>query len=52
VSVLTAGRVSAERPVPRSIERPEYVGQIAPLPYKGPLVRDADTIAAMRIADG
>lgn len=36
--------------MPSSIERPEYVGQIAPLPYRGPLVRDDETIAAMRIA--
>jgi len=50
VTVLTAGRLSAERAVPASIERPEYVGQIAPLPYRGPLVRDAETIAAMRVA--
>ncbi|MET1037013.1 MAG: type I methionyl aminopeptidase [Aeromicrobium sp.] len=50
MTVLTAGRVSAERPVPASIDRPEYVGQIAPLPYKGPSVRSAETIAAMRIA--
>ena len=33
-----------------SIDRPEYVGQIAPLPYRGPFVRDDETIAAMRIA--
>jgi methionyl aminopeptidase len=50
VTVLTAGRLSAERPVPASIDRPEYVGQIAPLPYRGPYVRDDETIAAMRIA--
>ncbi|AWB91877.1 type I methionyl aminopeptidase [Aeromicrobium chenweiae] len=50
MSVLTAGRLSARRPVPDAIERPEYVGQIAPLPYKGPLVRDAATIEAMRVA--
>ncbi len=48
MSVLTAGVVSRERAVPTSIERPEYVGQPAPLPYRGPLVRDAETIAAMR----
>jgi methionyl aminopeptidase len=36
--------------VPASIERPEYVGQPAPLPYRGPLVRDEDTIARMRVA--
>jgi methionyl aminopeptidase len=50
VTVLTAGRLSAERVVPSSIDRPEYVGQIAPLPYRGPYVRDAETIAAMRVA--
>ncbi|MBC7630269.1 type I methionyl aminopeptidase, partial [Aeromicrobium sp.] len=50
MTVLAAGRLSPERAVPSSIERPEYVGQIAPLPYRGPQVRDADTIAAMRIA--
>jgi methionyl aminopeptidase len=50
VTVLTAGLLSPERTVPDSIERPEYVGQIAPLPYRGSFVRDAETIAAMRIA--
>lgn len=47
---LTPGVVSAERPVPAHIDRPEYVGQSAPLPYRGPLVRDAATIEAMRVA--
>ena len=50
MSVLTAGTVSPERAVPGSIDRPEYVGQTAPLPYNGPAVRDADTIARMRVA--
>lgn len=50
MSVLTPGRVSAERAVPSSIERPEYVGQPAPLPYRGPLVRDPAVIEAMRVA--
>ena len=50
MSILTAGRVSGRRRVAPAIERPEYVGQIAPMPYRGPLVRDADTIAAMRVA--
>jgi len=36
--------------VPGSIDRPEYVGQAAPLPYSGPLVRDADLIARIRVA--
>ncbi|MFT4298999.1 MAG: type I methionyl aminopeptidase [Aeromicrobium sp.] len=47
---LTPGTISPERAVPASIDRPEYVGQAAPLPYRGPQVRDADTIAAMRVA--
>ena len=42
--------VSPGRVVPNSIDRPEYVGQIEPLPYRGPLVRDDETIAAMRVA--
>ncbi|MBC7630071.1 type I methionyl aminopeptidase [Aeromicrobium sp.] len=50
MTLLTAGRLSPERSVPGSIERPEYVGQIAPLPYRGPFVRDAATIDGMRIA--
>jgi methionyl aminopeptidase len=50
VTVLTAGRVSPERAVPSSIDRPEYVGQVAPLPYRGPLVRSPEIIAAMRVA--
>jgi methionyl aminopeptidase len=50
VTVLTAGNVSPARAVPPSIERPEYVGQIEPLPYRGPLVRDAETIEAIRHA--
>lgn len=50
MTVLTAGRLSAERAVPPSIDRPEYVGQIAPLPYRGSYVRDDETIAAMRVA--
>jgi len=47
---LQAGHVSGRRAVPAHIERPEYVGQTAPLPYRGPLVRDAGIIEAMRTA--
>jgi len=50
VTILTPGTVSPERTVPEHIDRPEYVGQAAPLPYRGPLVRDAATIAARRVA--
>ena len=47
---LTAGRLSPRRAVPDHIDEPEYVGQPAPLPYRGPMVRSAETIAAMRVA--
>ncbi len=47
---LTPGRISARRPVPPSIVRPEYVDQPRPAPYTGGEVKDADTIAAMRVA--
>ena len=47
---LKPGKVSPRRPVPDSIERPEYVGKPAPRPYRGPEVKDAETIERMRIA--
>lgn len=47
---LTAGRLSPKRHVPSHIDRPEYVGQPGPLPYRGPLVRSEEIIAAMRVA--
>ncbi|MEZ5185762.1 MAG: type I methionyl aminopeptidase [Candidatus Nanopelagicales bacterium] len=47
---LAPGRISPLRTVPASIERPEYVGRPQPTPYLGPEVKDAETIAAMRIA--
>lgn len=46
---LVQGTVSPVRPVPGHIPRPEYVGQPAPARYTGPEVKDADTIAAMRV---
>ena len=49
-ALLTPGTVGPERAVPARIDRPEYVGQPAPLPYRGSSVRDADTIARMRVA--
>lgn len=36
--------------MPPTIERPEYVGQAAPLPYNGPSVRDPEMIERMRVA--
>jgi methionyl aminopeptidase len=47
---LTPGRVSPMRAVPAAIERPEYVGRPLPARYTGPEVKDADTIARMRVA--
>jgi methionyl aminopeptidase len=47
---LAPGTLSPRRPVPPSIERPEYVGRARPAPYTGPEVKDADTIERMRVA--
>ncbi|GAW52341.1 MULTISPECIES: type I methionyl aminopeptidase [unclassified Nocardioides] len=46
----TRGVTSQLRDVPLSIPRPEYVGKAAPARYTGPEVKDADTIARMRVA--
>ena len=42
--------LSPRRPVPASIPRPEYVDRLAPAPYSGAEVKDAETIARMRTA--
>ena len=42
--------VSPRRPVPASIPRPEYVDRPRPQPFTGSEVKDADTIARMRVA--
>ena len=47
---LRPGQVSPLRSVPEDIARPEYVGKPLPSPYEGPEVKDAQTIAAMRVA--
>ncbi len=47
---VAPGAQSARRPVPASITRPEYVDRPAPAPFTGPEVKDAETIAAMRMA--
>jgi len=36
--------------VPTRIDRPEYVGKTAPLPYRGPHVQSPETIEKMRVA--
>ncbi len=50
VMALAPGLISPPRSVPANIARPEYVGKPSPARYTGPEVKDADTIAAMRIA--
>jgi len=50
VSAVSPAVVSPRRPVPAAIPRPEYVDRPAPAPYDGPEVKDADTIARMRVA--
>jgi methionyl aminopeptidase len=50
VSPVVPGTVSPRRPVPDGIPRPEYVDRPAPAPYTGPEVKDAETIAKMRVA--
>ena len=50
MSVIAPAAVSARRAVPATIRSPEYVDRPAPRPYKGAEVKDADTIAAMRVA--
>ena len=48
--VLTPGRVSPGLTVPADIPRPEYVGRSGPERHRGSEVKDADTIARMRVA--
>jgi len=48
--LLTPGRISPRRSVPDSIPRPEYVDKPAPARFTGSEVKDADTVARMRVA--
>ena len=48
--MLAPSAISPRRAVPDTIARPEYVDRPAPAPYDGPEVKDADTIARMRVA--
>ncbi len=50
MSTLTPGTRSPLRAVPDHIERPEYVGQKTPLPFRGSEIKDAETIERMRFA--
>ncbi|MDQ6688831.1 MAG: type I methionyl aminopeptidase [Actinomycetota bacterium] len=47
---VSAGTISARRPVPIDIPRPEYVDRPGPAPFAGPEVKDAETVAKMRAA--
>lgn len=47
---VAPGVVSPRRPVPASIERPEYVDRAAPARDDGSEVKDAETIERMRVA--
>ena len=50
VTAIAPGTISPRRPVPAGIARPEYVDRPAPAPFTGSEVKDADTIARMRVA--
>ncbi len=50
VTPIAPATISPRRPVPAHIPRPEYVDRPAPAPYVGPEVKDADTVARMRVA--
>jgi len=47
---LVPGRISPRRPVPASIERPEYVDRPTPKPWVGPDAFDEDTVGRIRVA--
>ncbi|CAN5486083.1 type I methionyl aminopeptidase [soil metagenome] len=47
---ITPGTISPRRPVPAAISRPEYVDRPAPAPFRGPEIKDEETIAKMRVA--
>ena len=47
---VAAATVSSRREVPAHIPRPEYVDKPAPARFTGSEVKDADTIARMRVA--
>src|SRR3954454_10044209 len=47
---VAPGVVSPRRPVPASIERPEYVDRPAPARDTGSEVKDAETVERMRVA--
>ncbi len=50
MTAIAPGRISARRPVPAHIPRPEYVDKPAPAPFTGSEVKDPEIIERMRIA--
>ncbi|WP_204163405.1 type I methionyl aminopeptidase [Nocardioides gilvus] len=50
MSPVVAAAISARRPVPGTITRPEYVDKPAPAPFLGSEIKDAETIEKMRVA--
>jgi len=50
MSAVVPGVISARRPVPEHIPRPEYVDKPAPAKFTGSEVKDAETIEKMRLA--
>jgi methionyl aminopeptidase len=50
VPALVPGQIAPPLPVPSAIARPEYVGRKGPARFTGSEVKDADTIARMRVA--
>ncbi len=50
MTAIVPGKISPRRPVPASVQCPEYVGKPGPSPFLGPEVKDADTIERMRVA--
>ncbi|HET7475792.1 MAG TPA: type I methionyl aminopeptidase [Dermatophilaceae bacterium] len=49
-TALAPATISPRRPVPSSIERPEYVDRPFPAPFTGDEVKDAETIERIRVA--
>ena len=47
---LRPGTISSRRPVPPAIPRPHYVEGAGPADHDDPMVKDADTIARMRVS--
>jgi methionyl aminopeptidase len=49
-TAIAPAAISPRREVPASIARPEYVDRPAPAPFTGSEVKDAETIAKIRVA--